>query len=540
MPGRKIMSPQTPPNRAGMTTMSKFIPINCKTLEKIMSRLKPSTCALDVLPTSFLKNIFSCLADELIQIINTSLSSGVFPETLKSAVIKPLLKKNGLDPLVLNNYRPISELSNIGKAIEIVAHEQISDHLTQNDLFDDFQSGFRPLHSTETALIKVLNDIRINTDSGKISVLVLLDLSAAFDTVDHDILIDRLKTWVGLSDTALNWFRSYLENRNYYVSIGNFVSNNIKMSCGVPQGSILGPLLFNLYMLPLGQVIKKNKIAYHSYADDTQIYIALSPNDYSPIDNLCNCIEQINAWMTQNFLQLNKDKTEIIVFGAPDQRSKVNAKLASLSLQTKNQVRNLGVILDSDLNFNSHINSITKSAYYHLKNIARMRGFMSKHDLEKLIHAFVSSRLDYCNGLLTGLSKGAVRKLQLIQNAAARVLTKTKKFEHITPILKSLHWLPVSQRIEFKVLLITYKSQNGLGPKYISDLLPPYIPARPLRSAATNQLIVQRVKTKHGAAAFSHAAACSWNKLPEEIKQAQTVQIFKSKLKTFMFSSSYD
>ena len=322
MPGRKIMSPQTPPNRAGMTTMSKFIPINCKTLEKIMSRLKPSTCALDVLPTSFLKNIFSCLADELIQIINTSLSSGVFPETLKSAVIKPLLKKNGLDPLVLNNYRPISELSNIGKAIEIVAHEQISDHLTQNDLFDDFQSGFRPLHSTETALIKVLNDIRINTDSGKISVLVLLDLSAAFDTVDHDILIDRLKTWVGLSDTALNWFRSYLENRNYYVSIGNFVSNNIKMSCGVPQGSILGPLLFNLYMLPLGQVIKKNKIAYHSYADDTQIYIALSPNDYSPIDNLCNCIEQINAWMTQNFLQLNKDRTEIIVFGTPNQRSK--------------------------------------------------------------------------------------------------------------------------------------------------------------------------------------------------------------------------
>jgi hypothetical protein len=198
------------------------------------------------------------------------------------------------------------------------------------------------------------------------SVLVLLDLSAAFDTVDHNILIDRLENWVGLSGTVLNWFRSYLQDRNYYVSIGNFVSSQIKMTCGVPQGSILGPLLFNLYMLPLGHILKNNKIGYHNYADDTQIYIALSPNDYSPIDNLRQCIEQINSWMRQNFLQLNKDKTEIIVFGANDKRSKVSAYLDSLSLQTKNQVRNLGVILDSDLNFNSHINSITKSAYYHL------------------------------------------------------------------------------------------------------------------------------------------------------------------------------
>ena len=285
------------------------------------------------------------MASELIQIINNSLLSGHFPETLKTAVIKPLLKKSSLEPSSLNNYRPISNLPFIGKIIEKVVYQQLSNYLTVNDLFDNFQSGFRPLHSTETALIKVLNDIRLNTDSGKMSVLVLLDLSAAFDTVDHNILIDRLENWVGLSGTVLNWFRSYLQDRNYYVSIGNFVSSQIKMTCGVPQGSILGPLLFNLYMLPLGHILKNNKIAYQNYADDTQIYIALSPNDYSPIDNLRQCIEQINSWMRQNFLQLNKDKTEIIVFGANDKRSKVSAYLDSLSLQTKNQVRNLGVIL---------------------------------------------------------------------------------------------------------------------------------------------------------------------------------------------------
>ena len=133
--------------------------------------------------------------------------------------------------------------------------------------------------------------------------------------------------------------------------------------------------------------------------------------------------------------------------------------------------------------------------------------------------------------------KGLFRKLQLVQNAAARVLTKTKKFEHITPILRSLHWLPVCQRIEFKVLLIVYKSLNGLGPKYISDLLLHYIPARPLRSAGTSLLNTPRVKTKHGESAFSYSASCIWNKLPEELKQAQTLNIFKTRLKTFMFCS---
>ncbi len=145
--------------------------------------------------------------------------------------------------------------------------------------------------------------------------LVLLDLSAAFDTVDHNILLERLENWVGLSGMVLKWFRSYLEGRGYYVSIGEHKSKWTSMTRGVPQGLILALLLFSLYMLPLSQIIRNNQIAYHSYADDTQIYLASSPNDYSPIDSLCQCIEEINSWMCQNFLQLNKEKTEVIAFG---------------------------------------------------------------------------------------------------------------------------------------------------------------------------------------------------------------------------------
>ncbi|XP_068571421.1 uncharacterized protein [Cebidichthys violaceus] len=295
-----------------------------------------------------------------------------------------------------------------------------------------------------------------------------------------------------------------------------------------------------IYMLPLAQIMENNKVCYLNYADDTQIYITISPGDYNPIQGLAKCIEQINNWMCQNFLQLNKDKTEVIVFGTKDERLKVSAQLQSLMLKTTNKARNLGVFMDSDLNLNSHIKTITKSAYYHLKNISRIRGLMSQQDLEKLVHAFIFSRLDYCNGVFTGLCKKSTRKLQLIQNAAARVLTKTKKVDHITPVLRSLHWLPVQQRIDFKILLLVYKALNGLGPKYISDLLLPYVPSRPLRSSGTGLLSVPRVRTKHGEAAFSFSAPHIWNKVPESCRSAETLSSFKSRLKTFLFAAAFE
>ncbi len=197
------------------------------------------------------------------------------------------------------------------------------------------------------------------------------------------------------------------------------------------------------------------------------------------------------------------------------------------------------MILETDLSFSSHVKAVTKSAYYHLKNIARIRCFVSSHDLEKLVHAFITSRVDYCNGLLTGLPKKSIRQLQLIQNAAARILTRTRKSEHITPVLRSLHWLPVTFRIDFKVLLLVYKSLNGIGPKYMADMLTEYKPNRPLRSLGSSQLEIPRVHTKQGESAFSYYAARSWNQLPEEIRCAKTLATFKSRLKTHLFSCAF-
>ncbi len=292
---------QIRPQSQKEVTMSVFETIDSKILEEIVQHLKSSTCYLDTLPTSFFKSVLNCLEVDLLEVVNTSLLSGTFPNSLKTAVVKPLLKKRNLDSTMLSNYRPISNLPFIGNIIEKIVFNQLNNYLNSNEYLDNFQSGFRVHHSTETALIKIINDIRFNSDSGKISVLVLLDLSAAFDTVDHNILLERLENWVGLSGLALKWFRSYLEGRGYYVSIGEHKSKWTSMTCGVPQGSILAPLLFSLYMLPLSQIMRKNQIAYHSYADDTQIYLALSPNDYSPIDSLCHALMKLTVGCAKTF-----------------------------------------------------------------------------------------------------------------------------------------------------------------------------------------------------------------------------------------------
>ena len=525
--------------KLSLNSMRTFHLVDLDILSRTVQSLSSSTSDLDILPTAFFKSVLHLISPDLLQIINTSLQTGIFPGCLKEAVVKPLLKKNNLDPLVLNNYRPISNLPFMGKIIEKIVFNQLTAFLTSNSCFDKFQSGFRACHSTETALVKVMNDIRLNSDAGKMSVLVLLDLSAAFDTVDHAILLHRLEHWVGFTGIVINWLKSYLQQRSFFVTIGSHISSQMPLNCGVPQGSILGPLLFNLYMLPLGHIIMNNSIHYHCYADDTQLYLSMSPTDYTPLESLYHCVDQIKNWMSHNFLQLNTDKTEVIIFGKKEERQKIATVLETKGLKTKDTVKNLGVLIDSDLSFISHIKAIAKSAFYHVKNVSKFRSLMLKHDLEKIIHAFIFSKVDYCNSLFTGLPKKTIKQLQLIQNAAARGLTKTRKFDHITPILRSLHWLPVSYRIDFKALLLVFKSLNGMGPTYLLDMFQLYAPNRSLRSTEKNLLVMPRVKTKCGEAAFSFYAAKLWNHLPDNIKNAPSVDSFKSRLKTKLFAEAY-
>ncbi len=379
--------------------------------------------------------------------------------------------------------------------------------------------------------------------------LVLLDLSAAFDTIDHDILIDRLQNYTGIQGQALRWFRFYLSDRYHFVYLNGESSQLSPVKYGVPQGSVLGPLLFSIYMLPLGNIIRKYGISFHCYADDTQLYISTRPDETSKLFKLTECVKNVKDWMTNNFLLLNSDKTVILLIGPKNSTQNLldyNLHLDGCTV-TSSPVKNLGVILDSNLSYfhsylenQNHISNVTKTAFCHLRNIVKLRNILPVSDAEKLVHAFMTSRLDYCNALLGGCPASSINKQQIVQNAVARVLTRSRKYDHITPILQSLHWLPIKYRISYKTLLLTYKALNGLAPAYLTSLLSRYNPTRSLRSQNSGLLVVPRIaESTKGGTAFSYLAPKLWNSLPDNIRGSDTLSLFKSRLKTHLFSQAF-
>ena len=198
--------------------------------------------------------------------------------------------------------------------------------------------------------MRVVNDLLLSADSGNCTILLLLDLSAAFDTVDHRILLKRLDLEVGIRDGALDWFASYLANMNFLVEIGEFSSSSVPVTCGVPQGSILGPTLFSLYLLPLRSIFEAHKVSYHIYADDTQLYFPLKSGTDS-VSSLLACLEDIKAWMDNNFLQLNQKKTDVMLFGPSHLLNNISSTLGPLQDNIRDKVKNLGVTLDPELKF---------------------------------------------------------------------------------------------------------------------------------------------------------------------------------------------
>ncbi len=324
-------------------------------------------------------------------------------------------------------------------------------------------------------------------------VLVLLDLSAA---LTQSTILSCCPIWrkcAGIKGKALNWFQSFLENRTFSVNIGDFVSSTASLTSGIPQGSVLAPMLFSIYMLPLGSIFKKYDISFHRYADDSQIYLPLKQHEHC-LDALLSCLNDIKAWMDINFLNLNDNKTEIIVFGHNESQKISNFNLGPLSPYVKPCVKNLGVYLDSALKFDIQVSTVVKSSFFHLRALAKVKSFLSFKIFERAIHALITSRLDYCHALYIGITQGSLSRLQMVQNAAARLLTGVQKFEHITPTLMSLHWLPVCYRIDFKVLLMVYKALNGLAHSYLTDLLSECDPGKSLRSSNQGISVVPRTK----------------------------------------------
>ena len=367
------------------------------------------TCGLDPVPTQLLKSSLDALLPTLTKIVNSSLTSSTVPSTLKSATVTPLLKKSTLNSEDMKSYRPVSNLPYVSKLVEKIVVKRLNAHMSSHSLHEYYQSAYRMYHSTETALLRVHSDILQAVDNKKCVYLVLLDQSAAFDTVDHSILLRRLEDSVGVSGQALDWCRSYFAGRSQSVLIRGVQSVPRPLTCGMPQGSVVGPFGFPTYSAPVGQICVNHGISYHFYADDSQLYLAFDPSEEAEaLQRLEACIAEIREWMRTNHLKLNETKTEFLIIGSNAQvrqLSKQGITIGEAVIQPSQSARNIGAIFDSSLNMKDHVNSLCRSCYCHLRNIGKIRKSLTKDAAITLIHAFVASKLDHLNALLYGVPK---------------------------------------------------------------------------------------------------------------------------------------
>ena len=397
----------------------------------------------------------------------------------------------------------------------------------------------------------MLDDIYAAIDKAQVSLLALFDVSAAFDMVDHKILLQRLESSYGIKGVPLLWLQSYLSGRTQMVIAGNSRSNWVPVYLGVPQGSVLGPLLFILYTADVTSLFPSHSATGHLFADDVQAYVHGSPSTQLILVRRIEALSHdLHLWMSSNRLSLNSNKTQLIWLGTPQQIKKIDFLLLSQTFPQftfSTSVRDLGVTLDCSLTFSTHVTNLTRSSYFHLRRLRSIRRSVSLSTMTSIVHAFVCSRIDYCNSLLIGLPKVRLSPIQSVLNAAARLIARLPKYSHISSfMINQLHWLPLSARIQYKVLSLVLKSKLGLAPMYLSDLIRSPLSAsshRPLRSLDRADLFVPRARTTIAQTrSFTIIGPSLWNSLPSTLRGtllSGSLSTSLSLLKTYFFSRGY-
>lgn len=505
-----------------------FTKINLIELKKLIKTEK-CTSSPDEITALLVNELFQVVGYPLLHIVNSSLEKGIFPDELKINTVIPIPKIS--NTIKVSEMRPINLLPFCEKVLERVVYQQLVTYFESNQLFYKFQSGFRSKHSCETAIQYLITEWKCDLDSNKVILATFLDLRRAFETVDRQILIDKLRKY-GVKELALSWLESYLANRRQIVKFNNVTSKEALIEYGVPQGSVLGPLLFLIYINDIFSSITNCKIIL--FADDALIYVSA--------DNANDCYAQMNfdlnkleVWLQNNKLKLNTDKTKYMFIASKTSKSKFKEDLKNnnIIIQGKkiefvNEIKYLGVIIDSNLNFNKHCDFICKKVSKKIGFLCRVAESLSLWSRVTVYSTIIAPHFQYCNTIFFCFNDYQLKKLQLLQNRAMRIILRCNRLTSINKMLETLNWLSIKERVIFSTMIFLYKVTNNLLPNYLMQFVQRNNEIHRYNTRTNNQFrIALSTKSATQKTVFQDGVKL-FNNLPDKVKSVNTVFKFKN------------
>ena len=509
-------------------------PVSSERVTKVIGKLKNvKGIGLDGISMNFVKSLSKSekFISVLTKLINFSFASGSFPSLWKDAKVVPVFKAG--DNENVDNYRPISILNCLSKVIEKVAFDHLYGFLTSENLLHRLQSGFRRKHSTETALIQLIDSIYKGMDNNLLTGAIFLDLRKAFDTVNHHILLSKFKRLNPASNT-LRWLSSYVSLRSQVVGFNGVLSNLTAITTGVPQGSILGPLLFLIYINDLPSITNSEVVMF---ADDTTI---ISQGDSLPsvTSDMKNNLNKISSYSADNQLIPHPNKTKIVIFSKRSQISpfenRAPLKLNDHEVQYVDSYKCLGFTLDHQLGYSQHLKEMCRKIHCGLAIMRRVKSFIPRDSLVRLADSLVNTHLDYCSPLLHNFSGNQLESLLKLQKRCARTIFSVSRRTHCKPLFIDLDWLPIYQRIEYNSCMMMFKIESNIAPPYLTNM---FLRSSELhnhntRSSSHKSFVCPGGQGKLYTKTFAFYGTKLWNSLPSHLKDIKSLELFKSRCKT--------
>ena len=417
------------------------------------------------IPTFVLKHLNNEISIVLSKLINLSFANGVFPDILKSSSVLPLFKKGS--KIICGNYRPISLLSNISKILEKLMYARLYRFLNLYNIIVECQFGFRANHSTSHALISITEKLREALDTGNFACGVFIDLKKAFDTVDHNILIAKLEHY-GVRGVVKQWFYSYLNNRNQFVSINGYKSSRKIIKCGVPQGSVLGPLLFLLYINDFSSSVKHSTV--HHFADDTNL-MCINRSLKQLNQHINYDLKKITDWLNSNLISLNTDKTEFVIFRKQKQKLDGNFKIKfnGKRIFASSYIKYLGVLIDEHLTWNYQVFELSKKLNRANSMLSKIRHYVDKMTLRSLYFSLFSSHLNYCCQVWGQNGNRHINKILSLQRSALRIISFKPFRSDVSTLYSDLKITCFKNAIKIANLLFVFDSLKNNLPLFIGN-----------------------------------------------------------------------